>query len=68
VQATFDFSTAYLWGMVKGEGLSSFSMQNLGIFALDKGKAVMEKGGKCLPIRRIQLPIPLGLFLDKCNR
>ncbi len=40
-----DLSTAYLWGMVKENGLSSFCMQNLGFFALENGKAVSAKGG-----------------------
>lgn len=40
-----DLSTAYLWGMVEEAGLSSFCMQNLGIFALENGRAESAKGG-----------------------
>jgi hypothetical protein len=40
-----DISTAYLWGVVEQNGLSSFCMQNLGIFAVENGKAVSAKGG-----------------------
>ncbi len=35
-----DLTTAYMWGMVEQCGLSSFCMQNLGIFALENGKAL----------------------------
>jgi hypothetical protein len=40
-----NFLTAYLWGMVKENSLSSFCMQNPGIFALENGKTVSAKGG-----------------------
>jgi hypothetical protein len=33
-------------GMVENCGLSSFCMQNLGIFALENGKALSAKGGE----------------------
>ncbi len=39
-----NLSMAYLWGMVEENGLSSFCMQNLGILALENGKAVSAKG------------------------
>jgi len=38
-----DLTTAYMWGMVEQCGLSSFCMQNLGIFALENGKALSAK-------------------------
>jgi hypothetical protein len=40
-----NLSMAYLWGMVKEAGLTSFCMQNLGIFALENGRAESAKGG-----------------------
>jgi hypothetical protein len=39
-----DLSTAYFWGMVEEAGLTSFCMQNLGVFALENGRADSAKG------------------------
>jgi hypothetical protein len=41
-----NLTTAYMWGMVEQCGLSSFCMQNLGIFVLENGKAHSAKGGE----------------------
>jgi hypothetical protein len=40
-------TVAIMWGMVEQCGLSSFCMQNLGIFALENRKAQSAKGGEC---------------------
>ncbi len=65
-----DLSTAYLWGMVEENGLSSFYMQNLEFWHWRMVRQCLQREEieKCHPIRSIQSPIPLGLFLDKCNR
>jgi hypothetical protein len=42
-----NLTKVYMWGMVEQCGLSSFCMQNLGIFGLENRKAQSAKGGEC---------------------
>jgi hypothetical protein len=65
-----NLTTAYMWGMVEQCGLSSFCMQNLGIFVLENGKALSAKGGELTlsSLKRILLCSPLGRFPVKSNR